>query len=60
MTNTSFSQLTSFSVGSELTTFDTFVTPPTVIGAPEPASLTLAAMGLGFVAVGTCRRRRYR
>jgi hypothetical protein len=58
MTNTSFSQLTSFSVGSELTTFDTFVTPPTVVGAPEPASLTLVAMGLGCVACGARRRRR--
>ncbi len=58
MTNTSFSHLTSFSVGSELTTFDTFVTPPTVVGAPEPASLTLVAMGLGCVACGARRRRR--
>jgi hypothetical protein len=58
MTNTSFSQLTSFSVGSEMTTFDTFVTPPTVASVPEPASLTLVAMGLGCVACGTRRRRR--
>jgi len=58
ITNTSFSQLTTFSVGSELTTFDTFVTPPTVVSAPEPASLTLVAMGLGCVAFGSRRRRR--
>jgi hypothetical protein len=58
MTNTSFSQLSSFSVGSQITTFDTFVTPPTVASVPEPASLTLMAMGLGFVAFRTCRRRR--
>ena len=45
LTNTSFSQLSSFSVGSQITTFDAFVTPPTVV--PEPASLTLMAIGLG-------------
>jgi hypothetical protein len=58
MTNASFSQLKTFSVGSELTTFDTFVTPPTIVGAPEPPSLTLVAMGPGCVACGTRRRRR--
>ena len=47
LTNTSFSQLTSFSVGSQITTFDAFVTPPTVAAVPEPASLTLMAIGLG-------------
>jgi PEP-CTERM motif len=56
MTNTSFSQLSSFSVGSQFTTFDTFVTPPSVV--PEPASLTLMAIGLGVVAFGMSHRRR--
>ena len=60
MTNTSFSSLTSFSVGSQITTFDAFVTPPTVASVPEPASLTLMAIGLGFVAVRISRRRSSR
>ncbi len=47
LTNTSFSQLTSFSVGSQITTFDTFVTPFSSV--PEPASLTLVAIGLGGI-----------
>jgi hypothetical protein len=59
MTNTSFSQLSSFSVGSEITTFDAFVTPPTVLApVPEPASLTLMAIGLSVVAFRISRRRR--
>jgi PEP-CTERM motif len=55
LTNTSFSQLSSFSVGSQITTFDAFVTPPTMV--PEPASLTLMAIGLGVVAFRISRRR---
>jgi PEP-CTERM motif len=58
LSNTSFSQLTSFSVGSQITTFDAFVTPPTVSSVPEPASLTLMAIGLGAVAFRVSRRRR--
>jgi hypothetical protein len=59
MTNTSFSQLSSFSVGSQITTFDAFVTPPTVLApVPEPASLTLMAIGLSVVAFRISRRRR--
>jgi len=58
ITNTSFSQLSSFSVGSQITTFDAFVTPPTAGTVPEPASLTLMAVGLGVVAFRIIRRRR--
>jgi hypothetical protein len=57
LTNTSFSSLTSFSVGSQFTTFDAFVTPPTVAPVPEPAGLTLMAIGLGFVAFRVGRGR---
>lgn len=60
LTNTSFSQLSSFSVGSQITTFDAFVTPPTVASVPEPASLTLMAIGLGVVAFRITRRRHGR
>jgi PEP-CTERM motif len=56
MTNTSFTQLSSFSVGSQITTFDAFVTPPSVV--PEPASLTLMAIGLGVVAFGIRTKNR--
>ncbi len=58
MSNTSLSQLTSFSVGSQITTFDAFVTPPTTQSVPEPASLTLMAIGLGVVAFRMGLRRR--
>ena len=58
MTNTNFSQLSSFSVGSQITTFDTFVTPLAIGAVPEPASLTLMAIGLGVVAFRISRRRR--
>jgi PEP-CTERM motif len=58
MTNTSFSQLSSFSVGSQITTFDTFVTPQAIGSVPEPASLTLLAIGLGVVAFRMSRRPR--
>ena len=58
MTNTSFSQLSSFSVGSQITTFDAFVTPPTVASVPEPASAMLLTIGLGVVAFRISRRRR--
>jgi hypothetical protein len=34
------------------------VTPPTVGSVPEPASLTLFAIGLGVVAFRVSRRRR--
>ncbi len=60
LTNTSFSQLTSFSVGSQITTFDAFVTPPTVPSVPEPASLTLVAIGLGVVAFGIRSKSKMR
>jgi hypothetical protein len=50
MTNTSFSSLTSFSVGSQITTLDAFVTPPPVSSVQEPAGLTRMAIGLRFVA----------
>ena len=58
LTNTSFSQLSSFSVGSQITTFDAFVTPSTAV--PEPTSLTLMAIGLGVAAFRLSRRRRWR
>jgi hypothetical protein len=58
MTNTSFSQLSSFSVGSQITTIDTFVTPQAIGSVPEPASLTLLAIGLGVVAFRMSRRPR--
>jgi hypothetical protein len=58
LTNTSFSQLSSFSVGSQITTFDAFVTPPTVESIPEPATLTLMTIGLGGVALLAAGRRR--
>ncbi len=57
MTNTSFSQLSSFSVGSQITTFDAFVTSPLVSSVPEPASVMLMAIGLGVVAFRISRRR---
>ncbi len=57
LTNTTFSQLSSFSVGSQITTFDAFVTPPTVSSVPEPASLTLMLIGLGAGAFRISRRR---
>ena len=57
-TNTSFSQLSSFSVGSQITTFDAFVTPPTVGSVPEPASATLLSIGVAVVAYRISRRRR--
>ena len=58
LTNTNFSQLSYFCVGSQITTFDSFVTPLSVTSVPEPASLTLMAIGLGVVAFRTGRRRR--
>jgi hypothetical protein len=59
LTNTSFSQLTSFSVGAQFTTFAAFVTPPTV-GVPEPSSLVLMGVGVGVAALTFSRRRRLR
>jgi hypothetical protein len=56
--NTNFSSLSAFSVGSQITTFDAFVAPPTVASVPEPGTLMLLAIGLGVVACRTGLRQR--
>jgi hypothetical protein len=56
LTDTNLTSFSTFSVGSEITTFAGFVTP--VSAVPEPTSLTLLATGVGACGFLAVRRHR--
>jgi hypothetical protein len=58
LTDTNFSHLTTFDVGAQSMTFATFTTALTIASVPEPASLTLLAVGLAAVAFQGRHHRR--